>query len=244
MIIGELVTIKRVVMGTGLVIKNGEIVSVEKNFVKVFCYEDNKELKYDIKAFLKGIEEDNIIVSKEVMNELSRIVFIPSESKIGKLIVSPNSIVENKISNGFSAPLKMSYFTSYGTDTKKIYNKCCDLFDWDYKDVVHFGWQTPCFSELSTPEKYDVWMLTHNNWTETEGGKWVNEIHENGIVQWSIQKGYPAKRNRVVFAKTKKGHYLFLGLFLIDNIEEYDTDDGYTIYREMYIRVSKTYPEQ
>lgn len=54
MIIGEFVTIKRVVMGTGLVIKNGEIVSVEKDFVKVFCYEDNKELKYDIKAFFEG----------------------------------------------------------------------------------------------------------------------------------------------------------------------------------------------
>ena len=58
MIIGEFVTIKRVVVGTGLVIKNGEIVSVEKDFVKVFCYEDNKELKVSV---IEEIDIDKIL---------------------------------------------------------------------------------------------------------------------------------------------------------------------------------------
>lgn len=242
MIIGEFVTIKRVVIGTGLVIKNGEIVSVEKDFVKVFCYEDNKELKYDIKAFLKGIEEDNIIVSEEVILGVQ----LAKEQEKDKTeegyheITSPQ-IKEYVANYKFTKPLKASFFKGYGTNSREIYKRCVELFDWDIGDARFFGHERPCFSERSTPESYDVWMLAHSNWTDSQGGAWKNIICTDEIVQKSENRGLPTNKKRVVFAKTQQGWYVFLGLY-VHNETITTKEKGKTFYIERYKKVFSDYP--
>ena len=245
MIKGADVTIKRMVVG-GLEIKNGEILSLDSKNIKIWCYEDNREISYTCASFLEMVEKGNIIADKEVVLAIQdgNKVDLPKTNPTDKseLLSSPKP---SEISNGkydFDGPLKRSFFNSYGTNTKKIFERCCDIFDWDYDDVKYFGRETPCFSVMSTPERYDVWMLAHNNWTETSSQKWINEIYKTAIVQWSIQRGNPEKRERVVFAKTQNQQYIFLGIYILDSKERFDTDEG-AIYKETYLIKSTEYSQ-
>lgn len=133
---------------------------------------------------------------------------------------------------------------AYGTAAKDIYLSACDAFSWNRSNAGHFGWQTPNYSDIATPEGYSVWFLAHSNWTGTDTHGVINKISESYMEQWWMDKDYPkaGKRPRVIFAK-KDGVYLFLGIFVYDGLERVEHRDGKDYYVERFNSVSDKYPE-
>ena len=134
----------------------------------------------------------------------------------------------------------------YGTSSKNIYGACCDALGWDESKITHFGWQTPCYTEVGTLEGYSVWFLTYNNWTKNSETKEVeNKIYDGYMEQWWRKANHDkaTARKRVVFAINQEQKYVFLGVYIFDENERIEVKDGKTYYVERFNRISTQYPE-
>lgn len=120
-------------------------------------------------------------------------------------------------------PLVRNVHKGYGGRAQAIYDECCKVFGWDSSKRYLFGLQQILYAEKATPEGYSPWFLPHNNWTETKGGNFFNEIYGDVIEEmWIKQKYglYHDETTRVTFVKTKSGEYVFLGIYNPIKVEE------------------------
>lgn len=125
----------------------------------------------------------------------------------------------------------------YGTAAQEIYDDCCKKFRWDRSKRGQFGRQQLLYAENSDYiGKQSVWFLAHSNWTGTNNGCWINRIW-NDTIEEEYMDGYrPStidKTDRIVFAKTKNGKYMFLGVYKIES---------QTHNKRVYILISSQYP--
>lgn len=225
-------------------IKNGEVFSIANGIVDVYCYEDDTHKKYPYELFLKRAKDESILVSENLVLEIQAEIEKEKEKTNSKIVfheITSPVVREFVADYKFYGPLKASFFKGYGTNSREIYKRCVELFDWDIGDARFFGHERPCFSERSTPESYDVWMLAHSNWTDSQGGAWENIICTDEIVQKSENRGLPTNKKRVVFAKTQQGWYVFLGLYVY-NETIITKEKGKTFYIERYKKVFSDYP--
>ena len=144
----------------------------------------------------------------------------------------------NTITHNFSRIIRGR---TYGTNSKKIYEKFCDILGWDRNKINQFGWQTPLYAaNADTNRTSDVWFIFYPNYdpqkldTVVDNYHVVNLIQNNGediieVVDDSIGKSNNA--NRITFVKTKNG-YEFFGVYKI-------IQNGTT---RVYKRISDIYP--
>ena len=186
----------------------------------------------------KASEDLKIFNSNEQKANAQRIANIVSQIN-NQAIKSHNHInsVISIINNG-----ALEYGKYYGTTAKDIYSQCCDVLNWEKKEIGKFGQQQELYAMDATPEKFSVWFLAHSNWTATKNGKWRNFIDTGkGIIEeyWddkSIARFDKDKEPRVVFAKDKSNKYLFLGVFENEII---DKQNGLKRYK----KISDVYPQ-
>ena len=91
----------------------------------------------------------------------------------------------------------------------------------------------------ATPEGYSPWFISHNNYTQTEGGDWENIIDGNFIYEkWrKVKQGlWNDKTTRVVFVK-RDGKYYFYGLYKVKDIEQQENFE----YIKTYERIRNNY---
>lgn len=119
--------------------------------------------------------------------------------------------------------VQLKRFVSYGTRASAIYKDGCDAFGWKRDCSGYFEAQQPLHATFATPEGYSVWFICHNDLCENEvtfskRERW-NFIHENEIVEVDNDareagiKPYPDEECRLVFAKNRKGAYVYYGMF-------------------------------
>lgn len=133
-------------------------------------------------------------------------------------------------------------FTYYGAAAQKIYLACCDTFGWKSNLNNNFGRQQKLFAERATPEGYDVWFISNNNFTSTNTDNFTNKISDdlkNIYELWTNNAiNMDGGSHRVVFAKTSNAKYVFLGVYVVKKILRVDNGSRLKIYE----RVSETYP--
>ena len=169
------------------------------------------------------------------------------EKKGGTIMITMNNILTSDIDK------------DYGGTAQVIYDEGCRVFDWDSSKRYLFGKQKILYAKDATPEHYSVWFLTHNNWTDTKGGKWYNTIiwdkdKKEYVIEEMWRKFEDEKIEndiRLTFAKNKNQKYIFLGLYQcremkkmklredIDNIKA-----GEIVLIKTYTLVSKQYVKQ
>ena len=132
---------------------------------------------------------------------------------------------------------------NYGGTAQAIYDEGCRVFDWDVSKRYLFGARQILFASGATREGYSPWFLAHNNWTETKGGNFYNEIiwsadRKEYIIRErydDMGKGFIDDNTiRVTFAKTKEKKYAFLGLYKPESVKG---------NIKTYVLVSNTYPQ-
>lgn len=168
----------------------------------------------------------------------------------GKEYIAPveNYIKEKKENNKDMEKITRSMSMEYGTNSRKIYVALCQKFNWDIVQQDNFGRQgARLYAENSTPEGYSVWFLGHNNWTNTKGSAWKNEISGDLVIEtWEIiEEGLTGDYNtkRVIFAKKYNGQYVFLGVYEpIGEVKEDKDRDGKTVWKKTYKKISDIYP--
>lgn len=117
---------------------------------------------------------------------------------------------------------------SYGTKAKDIYLDCCNSFGWNKRLIGEFGMMKPLYGHGAADNSAkDVWFICHSNWysdlliTVIENGK-VVEKHRNYIYsdvshieeyQINAQNDVYPLKDRITFAKNKRGRYVFLGIY-------------------------------
>ena len=145
----------------------------------------------------------------------------------------------------FTNKLISSKEYSLGTNSKDIYIDCCKKLNWDVSQSNKFGWQTPLYAECATPEKYYVWFVGHNNWTNTKSEFHLNYISSDLEVIYEIDDKIYAIESmpRVTIAKTSDGQYVFIGIYQ-EGRPEYRMQDGRQIRVRIFKRISTTYPEE
>ncbi len=149
-----------------------------------------------------------------------------------------------------------------GTNSKEIYEKYAQMFDWDTFQRTQFGAQRqPLYARDATPEGYSVWCIAYSNLNGRKGGHWRNRFTGGYDVTegydlieefWEIRThdhlhDFSEMTTRVVFAKNQKGHYQFFGVYeCVSRTErqqwvDWANDFGYL---KTYRRVSKGYPRK
>ena len=142
----------------------------------------------------------------------------------------------------FSADL----FASFGSDSGDIYSIGCQKLGWSTLYLNNFGRQgAPLFAEKATPGGYDVWFLANSNYTRNmQSERWINKISDDQEKIFELWTDRSANmdigRDRVVFAKTTNGKYVFLGIYSALKVLRLDNGSRLRVFK----RVSTTYPEQ
>ena len=115
-----------------------------------------------------------------------------------------------------------------GTVAKEVYHECVKGVGFNPAYEGSFGGQQDLYHKDAAKPGLDVWMLAHSNWTETKNGKWSNRIYgKDDYIDETYDDGlyYDIDNNRVVFAKNKKGVYIFLGVYEVvgrkENVKTY-----------------------
>lgn len=150
---------------------------------------------------------------------------------------------------------------TFGGSAQKAYERFCGEFGWDKRKSKFFMPMNLLYATNVTAEGYSVWFMTHSN---LEGGKasiWNNRImkkhskeyydaiEEKWEESWekpSIGQGlYTDQTTRVVFAKLRDGQYIFLGIFIPEEIvKKRDEETGKVYWLKNYRLVSEQYPEK
>lgn len=134
----------------------------------------------------------------------------------------------------------------YGSNSRKIYVSLCQKFNWDINRQDNFGRQgVRLYAKNSTPEGYSVWFLGHNNWTDTKGSSWANEILGDLVIETWEKREYGLHEDdtkRVIFAKKQNDQYVFLGVYEVVGVKEDKDRDGKRIWKKTYKKISDTYP--
>ena len=135
----------------------------------------------------------------------------------------------------------------FGGSAQPIYDACCEKFSWDASKRYLFGPQRLLYAQCATREAYSPWFVAHSNLTETQGGKWKNRIVGNVIEEaWEnqVDKINDDQTTRVVFAKTKKIGYVFLGVYKPVRVEKRVMATGRNIDVKIYEKISDAYPKK
>lgn len=128
----------------------------------------------------------------------------------------------------------------YGTNSRKIYEKCCDSLGWKRSNASYFGWQTPLYADNCDKDNNGVWFIFYPNYSTDSLESVVEDAHVLNVILYGgdvivevLDKhfGGTHNANRITFVKTKSG-YEFLGVY---SIEENGNE-------RIYKRISKTYP--
>ena len=214
----------------------------EKKFIFPSIFESilttqNEELNLKVKETLEliEIEKQNAraeeIARREAEKERLQAINPPKRTSMSTPTCYP---IDGKLIQGHV----------YGTNAKNIFLDCCKEFGWNDTEQKHFGWQTPNYSNLATPEGYSVWFLANSNWTGTEITEVKNRVSYSTIEQWWTEEDHikATERKRVVFAK-KNGYYHFLGIFKLSEYKKAETSYGQTYYIETFNPISENYPE-
>ena len=220
-----------------------EFKSGDKKFVFPNAFEnilstDNSALLEDIKVAFDNIkaEEERERAEKE---EKARKALKEAEQKRAVLEKTKGK-KSKKSMTVISGNLYRGHY--YGTSATSIFSACCEAFAWDERELKHFGWNTPNYSDIATKEGYSVWFLAHSNWTATDNSKVRNVISETYIEQlWDVPN-HPAAttRKRLVFAK-KDNLYMFLGIYEFVGKDEVRVRGEKTFYVERFNFVAEEY---
>lgn len=214
----------------------------EKKFIFPSIFESilttqNDDLKQKIREALELVE-----IEKQKVRELE---IAKREAERERLqAISSMKKTHIEAPKSYSIDGKLIKGKIYGTNAKKIFLACCDELGWNDIEQKHFGWQTPNYSEIATPEGYSVWFLAHSDWTGTDITEIKNKVSYSTIEQWWTDEFHlkATQRKRVVFAK-KDNYYQFLGIFKIADFERTETQYGKTYYIETFNLTSENYPE-
>ena len=149
--------------------------------------------------------------------------------------------IGNQLKRGFN----------YGTVAEKVYENCCDKFDWRLGEKGKFGKQKKLYSDIATLEGYSVWFLAHNNYMDESLDEAIaarnvyNKVSETYMEQWWGTSNHPraGERKRVIFAK-QNGCYVFLGIYRFVGTRRTEQIGGKNYYVERFDLVCENYPDQ
>ncbi len=116
-------------------------------------------------------------------------------------------------------------YKNYGDNAFEMYEECSAIFGWNRNNAFEFDGSHQWYASKTTLEGYDVWVLYHNNWTDTRTSHWLNELSDDeeriiehncnpGSYYWTEDYGM-----RLVFARNKAGEFLFLGLYEVESVD-------------------------
>lgn len=229
--------------GEGIVVsvtEKGDIKDLDIDFngkIKRYRYPHEALVFCDINVQKQAIDDLEKYKSNQQKASAQKIANVISQINTQAIKSHNNLNVSiSKINNRI-----LEYGKYYGTTAKEIYSQCCDVFNWEKKEIGKFGQQQELYAMDATPEKFSVWFLAHSNWTATKNGKWHNSIDTSkGIIEeyWddkSIARFDKDKEPRVVFAKDKTNKYLFLGVYENESIDEKNSVKAYR-------KISNVYP--
>lgn len=130
---------------------------------------------------------------------------------------------------------------TYGTNSKKIYEKFCDSLGWNRNKINQFRCQTPLYAaNADTNRTSGVWIIFYPNYDPQKLDAVVDDYHVVNLIQNNGEKiieivddsiGRSNSANRITFVKTKNG-YEFLGVYKI-------IQNGTT---RIYKKISDIYP--
>ena len=184
-----------------------------------FIEQEKSKERIEHMSSTKG-EAKSTAVTKESAN---RIISINQQTRLPS---TPNNV------------LRIMY--PYGTNSRKAYLECCQLFGWDKSEACNFGRQgAALYAKGSTKEGFSPWFIANHNLNHKKGGKWKNTIDGEFIYEeWDeVDEGlWNDKTIRVIFIKLGSIYY-FYGVFCVDNIEL----KANSKYTKTYRRVSREY---
>ena len=243
-------SVKHAIFGEGLITETKDSKNPHKKLINVRF--ENRESTFLFPdaffGFLTTDSEELLDLAKKAKGEIeaeARIVIC--EPKPDALRRNVSCLTEREgraVSDKIALTRTLKKGASYGTNAKKIFEACADALGWDSLEKKCFGWQTPNYSEVATPEGYSVWFLAYSNWQKGGSGRPENIISETYMEQWWPDTAYPraTARRRVIFAK-RGGAYYFLGIFeFVGSVRE-EIRDGRRFWVERFNRVSTNYPE-
>lgn len=130
--------------------------------------------------------------------------------------------------------IKLICGRSYGRKAKEVYIQCCNWFGWDKSKANEFGIMRPLYGlRADNTKTKDIWFICSNNLYNPRyvdalvNGHREKRLRNNiiatndgktlAIEECQPDEPYPDKvyplRDRIVFAKDKKGDYVFLGVY-------------------------------
>ena len=235
-------------LGEGLITWFGGKSQNNNKYIRVEFAEKSIELQYPIafKNFLNAVdpEFENMIdlelkkIDEEEQAKKEKAVSVLATKKSKPINISLYQQIK-LAPHGNNTILRIG--NAFGTNSRRAYLKCCQLFGWDQSAANNFGRQgAQLYAKNATPEGFSPWFISNHNLEQTKGGKWNNTIDGNYIYEeWdeTDDRLWADKTTRVVFLKLK-GTYHFFGVYCTENIE-LKANGKYT---KTYKRVSKEYP--
>jgi hypothetical protein len=134
-----------------------------------------------------------------------------------------------------------------GTNSREIYEKYAEKYNWDLSVAGNFGRQgaTLFANQCADNGTRSVWAISHSNLTDTKVKHWKNEFNSdcskikatgNNLSKYFDIDAEGAER--IIFAKKKvRGAYEFLGVY---TLTDHCTIEGITYW--IYTRISTEYP--
>lgn len=242
-LVGLIVTHKD--FGEGIIVEeqnsNGNIY-FKVNFItniEEFAYPgifETNDMQFKNKNFQSEFQKTHNKLPDIIKQNVEKITVEYNSIRPLKVIATHYSTIKNK--------LEFDLFTYYGGNSLDVYSACCKTFSWNNDLSYNFGklWSS-LFADNATPEGYAVWFLAHSNYSSNLINQpWINKISDNQDTIFELcnegNKLFDLASNRVVFAKTSNGKYVFLGIYKF--INKIQLKNGSKLH--VFKRISNIYP--
>ncbi len=201
-------------------------------------FKDGKQQNEFNNQYLKPVIETESKIKQDISNIKNTEDLKKEFFSIRPLVVKATHYTP--ISNSLNADL----FSYYGSNSLDIYLNFCRRFGWKSNLSDNFGRQgAPLFAENATPERYDVWFLSHSNYTENVSNlTWINKISDNLDTVFELwndnSRHFDMGKPRIIFAKTSNDKYVFLGIYEVKNKILLNNGSRLRVFK----RLSEVYP--